>query len=132
MLDKFEDFDPSKYEDEVRERWGDTDAYRESARRTAGYTERDWQQIGREIGDISAAFIALMETGTPVDSAEATGLVERHRAHISKWFYECTPEIHGGLGQMYRDDPRFTRDIDKAAPGLAQYMSAAIAANLRR
>jgi hypothetical protein len=132
MLDEFEGFDPSKYEDEVRERWGDTDTYRESARRTARYTKQDWQQIGREIGDINAAFIALMEAGIPADSAEATGLAERHRAHISKWFYECTPEIHGGLGQMYGDDPRFTRDIDKALPGLAQYMSAAIAANLRR
>ena len=56
-------------------------------------------------------------------------VAERHRAHISKWFYDCSPEIHRGLGQMYVADPRFTRNIDKAGPGLAQYMSAAIAAN---
>ena len=36
----FEDFDPTPYEQEARERWGHTDAYRESARRTAGYGER--------------------------------------------------------------------------------------------
>ncbi len=31
----FGEFDPTKYEDEVKERWGESDAYKESARRTA-------------------------------------------------------------------------------------------------
>ena len=132
MLEVFGGFDPSEYEDEVRERWGGTTAYRESARRTARYTEQDRQHIGRESGEINAAFIALMDAGTPADATEATSLAERHRAHVSKWFYDCAPEIHAGLGQMYLADPRFTENIDKAAPGLAQYMSDAIAANLRR
>ena len=35
----FEGFDPTEYEDEARERWGHTDAYRESARRTQAYGE---------------------------------------------------------------------------------------------
>lgn len=42
----FEGFDPSKYEDEVQGRWGNTDAYRESARRTIQYTRDDWQRPG--------------------------------------------------------------------------------------
>jgi DNA-binding transcriptional MerR regulator len=129
MLEVFGDFDPSQYEEEVKQRWGDTDAYRESARRTRSYTNTDWQQIGRESAEINDAFIALMAAGTPPDAPEARAVAERHRAHISKWFYECPPEIHRGLGEMYVADPRFTRNIDKAAPGLAQYMSAAIAAN---
>ena len=48
MLEAFGDFDPSQYEEEARRRWGDTDAYRESARRTAGYRKADWEQIRRE------------------------------------------------------------------------------------
>lgn len=132
MLEVFGDFDPAEYEEEVRQRWGDTDAYRESAARTARYTKQDWQQIGRESGEINDAFIELMQAGTPADSAEAMDVAERHRAHISRWFYECTPEIHAGLGQMYVADQRFTDNIDKAAPGLARYMSEAIAANTRR
>jgi hypothetical protein len=55
-------------------------------------------------------------------------VAERHRGHISKWFYQCSPEIHAGLGQMYVVDHRFTENIDKAKPGLAQYTSDAIAA----
>jgi DNA-binding transcriptional MerR regulator len=129
MLEVFGDFDPSQYEEEARQRWGDTDAYRESARRTAGYRKADWQQMGRDAQEINTACTALMAAGTPPDAPEARAVAEQHRAHISKWFYECTPEIHRGLGQGYVADPRFTKNIDKARPGLAAYMSAAITAN---
>lgn len=132
MLSVFGDFDPAEYEDEARERWGHTDAYQESARRTGRYAAEDWQQIGREADEINQAFLALMEAGEAAESAEAMNLAERHREHITKWFYDCTPEIHAGLGQMYVADQRFTTKIDEAGPGLAAYMSSAIAANARR
>jgi DNA-binding transcriptional MerR regulator len=41
----FDGFDPSQYEDEARKRWGDTDAYKESARRAASYREEQWREI---------------------------------------------------------------------------------------
>jgi DNA-binding transcriptional MerR regulator len=130
MLEVFGDFDSSQYEEEVKQRWGGTQAYRESARRTRSYTKADWQQIGREGTEINDAFLALMAAGVAADSPQARAVAERHRAYLSKWFYDCTPEIHRGLGQMYAADPRFTRNIDKAGPGLAAYMSAAIAATV--
>ena len=129
MLEVFDGSDPGEYEAEAREHWGGTDAYQESARRTAAYTEEDWEQMGREADEINAAFLVLMEAGAPADSAEAMALAERHRSHISKWFYECTPEIHTGLGALYVADSRFTENIDKAGEGLARYLSDAIAAN---
>ena len=50
----FEGFDPAEYEDEVRERWGDTDAYRESTRRAASLRgrgmARDPRRVGRDRG----------------------------------------------------------------------------------
>ena len=69
-----------------------------------------------------------METGARADSAEAAASVDAHRAHITKWFYDCTPEIHAGLGTMYVADERFRTNINKAGDGLAEYQSAAIAA----
>lgn len=129
MLEVFEGHDPAEYEAEARERWGETDAHRESARRTATYTKQDWEQMGREADEINAALLALMEAGASADSAEAIALAERHRSHISKWFYECTPEIHTGLGALYVADSRFTENIDKAGEGLARYLSDAIAVN---
>lgn len=128
MLEVFDGFDPSEYEEEVKERWGDTDAYRESARRTARYTKDDWMAIKQEAESINQAFVALMGDGAPADGAEAATVVDRHREHITRWFYDCSEEIHAGLGQMYVADQRFTENIDKAGTGLAQYMSDAIAA----
>lgn len=38
----FSDSDPSEYEDEVNERWGETDTYQESARRTSRAPWTPW------------------------------------------------------------------------------------------
>lgn len=132
MLDVFGDFDPAEYEDEAKERWGSTDAYRQSARRTARYTKEDWQALGAEADEINERFLALMADGKSPDSDAAMEVAEQHRAHISRWFYDCPKETHAGLGQMYVSDQRFTDNIDKAGEGLAGYMAAAIAANAAR
>jgi hypothetical protein len=132
MLEVFGGFDPTEYEEEARERWGDTDAYQQSARRTARYTREDWERLGAEAAEINEAFIALMEAGEAAGGPEAMDVAERHRAHISKWFYDCTPEIHAGLGLTYVADERFAKNIDKAGEGLAAFLSAAIAANADR
>jgi hypothetical protein len=56
-------------------------------------------------------------------------LVEAHRAHIDRWFYPCSVDMHKGLGAMYVQDARFKANLDKVAPGFAQYLSDAIAAS---
>ena len=128
-LSVFGDFDPADHEDEARERWGDTEAYAESARRTATYTSEDWVAINAEAGDIYRAAHTLAESAAAPDGTDAAELVARHREHLSRWFYDCTPEIHAGLGSMYAKDPRFAESIDTAGgPGAAAFLSAAIAA----
>lgn len=128
MLEVFDGFDPAEYEEESKERWGDSAAHQQSARQTAQYTKGDWLEMKAEAGEINDAFLALMASGTSSESAQAGEVVDRHREHISKWFYDCSVEIHAGLGQMYVADQRFNDNIDKAGKGLAQYMSDAIAA----
>jgi len=132
MLEVFGDFNPREYEAEVEERWGDTDAYRQSARRTARYTKADWERLGAEADEINRRFVHLMADGVAADSEAAMEVAAAHRAHISKWFYECPIEMHAGLGQMYITDQRFRDNIDQAGEGLAEYMAAAIAANAAR
>ena len=102
--------------------------YRDRYGRAPSYSKDDWAAIGREVDDIYAGLVELMTAGTSADSAAVATFVDRHRAHISRWFYDCTPEIHAGLGQMYASDPRFQENIDKAGEGLAVYLSEAIAA----
>ena len=124
----FEGFDPQAYHEEARERWGDTPQWEESQRRTRGYGEAEWRSIRDEGDAIAAEFAALMEAGADPSGPEANELALRHRAYISKWFYECTPEIHRGLGNLYVSDPRFTKKWDAHAAGLAGYVRDAIQA----
>jgi MerR family transcriptional regulator, thiopeptide resistance regulator len=85
----FEGFDPTEYEDEVRERWGHTEAYRESARRAQAYGEAEWNEIRAESEAIMGELIELMRAGDPADGRAARALAERHREHISRWFYRA-------------------------------------------
>jgi MerR family transcriptional regulator, thiopeptide resistance regulator len=75
-------------------------------------------------------------TGEWADEAQrrprATDLAERHRQHISRWFYDCTYDMHRGLAEMYLADERFTRTYDDLAPGLARYVHDAMLANADR
>ncbi|CAL9485559.1 MerR family transcriptional regulator [Streptomyces sp. Tu 3180] len=128
----FGDHDPEQYEDEVRERWGDTDAYRQSQQRAASCTKEDWQRIQREADEVTRRFVALMEAGEPADSEAAMDAAEEHRRWISRSHYDCGYEMHTCLGEMYVADERFTRTIDKARPGLAAYQREAILANAAR
>ncbi|WP_119727467.1 MerR family transcriptional regulator [Thermomonospora amylolytica] len=128
----FGDFDPDRYEAEAEERWGGTDAYRESQRRVASYTKEDWKRIKAEQEAIIRGFVEAMAAGVPAADARAMDLAERHRQSITDGFYECTVEIHRGLADLYVSDPRFTAAYDRAAEGLAQYVHDAILANADR
>ena len=131
-LEVFGDFDPDAYAAEVEERWGDTDAYRESARRAARYTKADWARIKAEGGAVTERLAAAMRAGRPPDSPEAMDAAEAHRRQIDEVFYPCSHEMHAGLAEMYLADPRFTATYEAVAPGLAQYVHDAILANAAR
>jgi DNA-binding transcriptional MerR regulator len=131
-LEVFGTFDPDEHAAEVEERWGDTDAYRESARRTARYTKEDWVRIKAEGEAATRAVADAMAAGLPADSVEAMAGAEAHRIQIDHAFYPCSYEMHRGLAAMYLADPRFTATYEAVAPGLAQYLHEAIVANAAR
>ena len=121
-----------EYAAEAGHRWGETDSWKQSQSRTSKYTKEDWVQIKDEGAANSNAFVAAMNESVPPDSEQAMDLAEGARAQITKWFYDCSYEIHRGLAQMYLADPRFTKTYEDIAPGLAQYVHDAIIANCSR
>jgi MerR family transcriptional regulator, thiopeptide resistance regulator len=131
-LEVFGAFDPDEHAGEVQERWGGTDAYRESQRRAASYSKADWTRIRDEMNAVTGRAADAMTAGLPADSTEAMDAAEAHRLQISRDFYACSYEIHRGLAEMYIADPRFTATYEKVAPGLAQYVHDAILANAAR
>ncbi|HZV74746.1 MAG TPA: MerR family transcriptional regulator [Conexibacter sp.] len=122
----------AEHADEARQRWGETDAWKESQRRTAAYTRDDWVAIKREADDNIEAFAAALKAGEPATGAVAMDLAEAHRDHLSRWFYACSHAQHRALAELYVSDPRFTASWDKVAPGFSQYVHDAIHANANR
>ena len=113
-----------EYKEEAKERWGDTDAYKESNRKTSKYGKEDWEEISKDSARIYKGFADNMDK--EVSSPEVQHFVQEWQNHITKYFYNCTKEILAGLGEMYVADERFTKNIDKYGEGLAEFMSKAI------
>lgn len=128
----FDGFDPKRHETEAEQRWGNTEAYRESMRRTRSYTPEDWKRYAEEQSAIYRDAAALLRSGTPASAAAAMDVAERHRSLIDRWFYPCSHATELGLADMYEADPRFAANIDKFGAGLTPFLAAAIRANARR
>jgi DNA-binding transcriptional MerR regulator len=128
----FNGFDPVRYEAEAKERWGDTDAYRESARRTRRYSAEDWKRCKAEHGAIMRDAVAAMTAGLKASDAQAMDVAERHRLSIDRWFYPCSKQVHERLAEMYEADTRFAANIDAFGEGLTPFLTAAMRANARR
>lgn len=128
----FDGFDPDQYENEAKQRWGNTDAYKISAQRTKSYTEADWRTLKAEQAAIYADALAALENGVSADDARAMDIAERHRLSIGRWFYPCSPKMHCGLADLWEADRRYADNIDKHGPGLTEYLAAAVRANAKR
>ena len=118
----------SNYDIEVKERWGETDAYKEHAEKTRNYSKAKWDDVAEGMNDILAEFAAYRKKGAEPGSAEVQKLVERLQNHITGNYYICTNEILAGLGQMYTAEERFKNNIDKHAEGTAEFIGKAIEA----
>ncbi|MEM7233532.1 MAG: MerR family transcriptional regulator, partial [Planctomycetota bacterium] len=125
----FDGFDPARYEDEAQDRWGETDAYQESARRTKRYSEEDWKRIRTESDDLLRRIAGLMQRGVAPTNGLAMDLADEHRQQIDRWYYPCSRAMHAGLARMYVTDSRFAATIDKHGEGLTRYLVEAIQAN---
>lgn len=109
------------HEAEARERWGHTDAYKQSQERVKNMGREDWERVQQEADDINRALAAAAESGhAPADSA-VQELIARHFAWLGH-FYEPTTEMYRGLGDLYANDPRFAAHYDAYRPGLAAFL----------
>jgi DNA-binding transcriptional MerR regulator len=110
-----------EYATEAQERWGETDAWKQSQQRLSQFSKEDWLDIKAEGDALLADLAQAKRVGVAPGSSEAKELAARHRASIER-FYDCGDEMHRGLVQMYLADERFTRYYDDVEPGLAQFL----------
>ena len=117
----------NNYENEARERWSETAAYREHEQKTKNYTNEKWAEANDGLMAIFAEFAVCKQSGADAASKEAQELVLKLQGHITANYYTCTDEILAGLGKMYVADERFKKNIDKYGEGTAELASEAIA-----
>lgn len=128
----FGDVFSDEYAAEAEQRWGETDAWAQSSKRTKHYDKAQWQQIKAETDEIDSAFSALLTAGASATADEAVAVAERARLQIDRWFYDCSPQMHANIAQMYVDDPRFKATYESRTAGLAQFVHDAVAENAHR
>lgn len=116
------------YEEEVIERWGDTNAYRQSKAKTSKYSKEDFEAAKVDQEAATELFVYAFGNSLPIDSPKAQEAVIAHREAITKWFYDCSVEMQKNLAVMYIEDPRFKEYYDGRVRGLAQYVHDAVMA----
>ena len=119
----------SEYAAEAEERWGETDAWKQSQQRVSKFTKQDWIAIKAEGDALLEALAQAKRNSTAPGSTEANELAARHRASIER-FYECGDEMQRNLVEMYLADERFTRYYDDVEPGLAQFLHDVVVASI--
>jgi DNA-binding transcriptional MerR regulator len=119
----------AEYAAEAEERWGETDAWKQSQQRVSKFTKQDWLDVKAGGDALLAALAAAKRDGVTPGSAEANELAARHRALIEQ-FYECADEMHRNLVEMYLADERFTRYYDDVESGLTQFLHDVVVASI--
>ena len=127
IMNAFDNTEFENYKNEAKERWGNTDAYKEYSQKSKGYSEEKFNALGEGMEKVLEEFAICMNSGATFDSEEAQKLVKKLQNYITENFYTCTNEILASLGQMYVADERFKNNIDKHADGTAAFVSEAIA-----
>ncbi len=116
----------NNYSIEARERFGETEAYKEYEQKTADYTKDKWQDVNDGLMAVFAKFAECNKNDNYAESEKAQALVKELQDYITKNYYTCTKQILAELGQMYVADERFKNNIDKHIPGTAEFVHKAI------
>ena len=124
-LKKFDRAEIEKYANEVKERWGATDAYGEYTQKSRSRTTDQHNALGAQLMDIFADIGKL--TSFAPESENVQAQVKKLQDFITENYYNCTKDILKGLGSMYIADRRFKENIDKAGgEGAAAFVAKAI------
>lgn len=123
MYDAFKDEAVQQYQDEVKQRWGNTTAYAQSQARVSKMTKQEMEQLKADGKKHTQALADAMPKG--IAHPDVQDLIAKSHQGVN-FFYECDSEMFRNLGKMYVEDPRFTAYYEKFAPGLAQFVHEAI------
>ncbi|GBG11624.1 MerR family transcriptional regulator [Paenibacillus agaridevorans] len=118
------DFGSNPYEQEARERWGDKAVDESNAKMEKLKQDGKMQAFQDEMNELYRKLAAVRHDDPSSEASQEA---------IGQWFTllnqmgSYSLEAFKGLGQIYVDDARFTRNIDQFGEGLALFMRDAMA-----
>ena len=125
-------YESGKYNEEVREKWGNTEAFSQYKEKTDNYSKDKWNALADTMNCIMSEFADCMKMDESYSSDTAIGLVQKLQEYITENYYNCTDKILAGLGKMYVADERFRSNIDRNGEGTAEFINKAIECYCRK
>ncbi len=125
LYDSFTKEEMEELAAEAKQRWGHTDAYKESEQKMRSMTKEGMDKIKAEGDMILKRGAELVDHD--IESPEVQTLISEHYAHLSN-FYTPNPTMYKGLAEMYISDTRFKSHFEKYHPKLPQFMHDAMIA----
>lgn len=119
LFDAFWEKHETEYAPEAEARWSHTDAYKQSKERTKHLTKDDFKRMSQEADVFMKELTALMPSGP--DSSEVQAMIAKHYRSLET-FYDPSPELYEGLGELYVQDARFRAYYEKYDPALPEFM----------
>ncbi|MDE6905084.1 MAG: MerR family transcriptional regulator, partial [Lachnospiraceae bacterium] len=124
-FDIFDKSEIEKFQEEVKEKWGNTKAYQEYKQKDIALNGDNYSKSSNELMTIFSELGELKHL-TP-NSDEVQKKISALQKYITDNYYVCTDEILCELGEMYVCDERFKNNIDKAGgDGTADFVKQAI------
>lgn len=117
------DEEQKNLQEEAREKWGNTEAYKQSTERVGKLTDDEIDEIRKNGEKLTQEIADNMNKGA--ESPEVQALIVKHYKGVNA-FYDCSLEMYKKLGQNYLDDARLTAYYERFSPGLAEFMRDAI------
>ncbi|MBP1948616.1 MerR family transcriptional regulator [Virgibacillus litoralis] len=117
------DFSHNPYEQEARDRWGGKDVDQSNAKINK-MSKNEQKAMGEEFDRIYQELASIRHESPESDEAQAG--IKVWYDYLNK-IGNYSLDAFKGLGQMYVDDERFTKNIDKYGQGLSVFMRDAMA-----
>lgn len=111
---RFEGFDPRKldeYSTQAKALYGNSDAYKEFSRKSAGRTAQQEKDLVAQVMDLFVKLGRMRPCDPGCD--EALGWAKELQEFFTEHFYTCTPQILRSLAGSYAGGGSMTENIDK-------------------
>jgi len=118
----FSEEEQEKYAEEAREKY-DSRLVDESMKRWKSYSPEKQKEIMKEGSAIYQEIFDHMNKGA--DSPEVQTALAKWHQNL-RYFYEPTPAMLRGLGQMYKDSPDFRSKFEQYSPEFPVFLYKAI------